>query len=161
LYTSNVFVVVGCLFDYALHIAKIQSLRVDMIIHHIFALFIVAFLFQHAHLSSDTERKNQLIVDILSIEISTLFLSLNNIFKGSKGLCKKANQIAFVITFFYSRVYYYPVHVIFTRDVHVFLYNVSQGPIHTFYMFTGLYGLFAVNLYWAALIVEKMRTKNL
>ena len=97
--------IVGCMCLVDLFFIK----KTDMLIHHISALGLIHYLNIH----SDIEIINDLLHVALSTEISTIFLTLNNLLENI--YIKKINKIAFISTFFYYRIYNYSYYLIFNN----------------------------------------------
>jgi hypothetical protein len=154
------FVGIICIMDIILHLFEFYTIRISMLYHHIFSLCIILFLYNHIYpVTYNIENKNILIKNVLLTEISTMFLILNNIIKNNKSIyCKiinKINQIIFIITFVYSRIYNYFINIIINKEVNYFIINVTKSNIHLIYMYIGIYGLFTLNIYWFYLIIKK------
>ena len=90
-YISNIHVGILCLLDYTLHLLHIEPLKTDLCIHHVFALMVVLFTIE-THSSYNTEEKLQLMADVVSVEISTIFLSINYFLKGNKNIHKMSHM---------------------------------------------------------------------
>ena len=146
-----------CCIDYFLHVYNINKLNFDMILHHLFALMIIYFFYNHNYLIVDNiEIKNNLIKNILSTEISTNFLIINNFIKNTKNLIiVKINQILFVSTFFYFRVYNYFIYIILSNDVKILIIKISKNNYYKYLLCIGMYGLFILNIYWFFIILKK------
>lgn len=150
-----------CIIDVGLHLLRINNLRFDMIVHHNFALCIIFLLYYHTHLVEnnidDIHNKNSLIKSFLLTEVSTIFLILNSLIKNNKLIVlKKINQLFFVSTFIYYRIYYYLVNIIINSEINLFIMNISKSNFHLYYMYFGIYGLFIINIYWMVLLVNKI-----
>ena len=136
------FVGLKCLFDLCVEKRK------DFVLHHILVLGMIHYLNQH----SDIENLTAMISVILSTEISTIFLALNNLLEDS--IVKNVNKMAFLSTFFYYRVYNYS-YLLLDKDMnHSFLIH-SRNNFEYCQVYTGIYGLFLLNLYWSSLILKK------
>jgi len=146
-----------CCIDYFLHICNINKLKFDMILHHLFALMIIYFFYNHNYLIIDNiEIKNNLIKNILSTEISTNFLIINNFIKNIKtSIIIKINQILFVSTFFYFRIYNYFIYIILSNDVNILIIKISKNNYYKYLLYIGMYGLFILNIYWFFIILKK------
>jgi hypothetical protein len=121
--------------------------RKDMIFHHIMVLVMVHYVNQHR----DIENINEMVSVMLSTEISTIFLILNNLLE--KSVVKNVNQMAFVSTFYYYRIYNYSY--LLERNVQTALFIHSRNNFKYCEICLGIYGLFILNLYWSTLILKK------
>jgi hypothetical protein len=141
--------------DYFLHYFKINNLRPDIQIHHLLALFIVHFVFHHREFLHET---NEEIVDfiknVLSLEISTIFLTSNYLLPKT-SIIYKLNQFNFIISFAYFRIYQYTRYVVLSEKTYYIIVILSNHPIYQYSMFIGMYGLGILNFYWFYLILQK------
>ena len=140
--------------------------------HHINTLIIVYFLNHHYNGSSivlDTTEKSQLIKDVLSVEISNIFLSMHHLLKDKienrpenelenrgEGIVQKANQLLFIVTFTYFRIYHYTVYILLSKKINLFILLDSKNVFHQYSIFIALYGFFLLNSYWFFLIMKKV-----
>jgi hypothetical protein len=121
----------------------------DLLLHHFMALSLIHYLNQHRDIKTITDATSS----ILSTEISTIFLVLNNYIHNS--MLKKVNQAAFVTTFYYYRIYNYS-YFLLDKNVNSAFYNHSRNNFEYLEIYTGLYGLFLLNIYWGTLILKKI-----
>ena len=152
-YLVNCSNIVGifCIFDFCYIKKK------DMIAHHIFVLFMIHYMNNH-----DTYKKDYIVKQILSTEISSIFLlnnSLlsNNLFMKNRfiNFIKIFNGILFITSFFYYRIYNYYYYLLLDNDIHNIFYIKSKNVFEFYEMYIGLYGLFILNIYWSILISLK------
>ena len=144
----------GCILDFSLHILNINKLRMDMLIHHIFALLIISFCYFHTYpVIYNIYDKNIIVKNILLTEVSTIFLIINKLLK--QQTLKNINQIIFVLTFIYSRIYIYYINIIISKETYLFITNISKNNFHLTYLYIGIYGIFMINIYWFYLLVKK------
>ena len=135
--------------------------RRDMILHHIFVLMMVFYM--NTHRNIPILERDSIITSILSSEISTNFLIINNILNDfawdSKPLLenifKKYNKMCFVLTFFYFRLYKYGSNLILNKEFYFVINTYSYKKYETFTIYGGVYGLFVLNFYWAKLLLDK------
>lgn len=138
-----------CLFD--LFYVK----KLDMFIHHIFVLIMI-YCFYNTLMNNN--EKNIFINNILSTEISTNFLMIKSLlskYKIKNKLLNIINNICFIITFFYYRIYNYFIYIVISKKIHLIIikyYNNYQ----LFFIFFSIYGLFLLNLFWMNLIIKKI-----
>lgn len=143
------FVGVFCFFDL---FYELKMKKKDMIIHHLLVMNLIYFLFSSK--ADDTE-KLRIVEVILSTEISTNFLILKDILKKNKltGILY-INNVLFLLTFFYYRVYNYFVKIIISKE----LFNIATTNFtgfQLFFLFFSIYSFFILNLYWSGLICKK------
>jgi hypothetical protein len=163
LFASIYLVGICCSLDYTLHILSIRKMKMDMCLHHLFAMLIVVNFHNHItiipiHL---TEYLNTFISNILIIEVSTIFLILNNIVKEeTMKWFKRLNQIFFIASFVYSRIYNYNVYIIFNPNIHHFIFVVSMNQWYRISILFAIYNMYLLNLYWLYLILSKVLNLN-
>lgn len=162
--------VVGCMCFIDLFIVK----KKDMMLHHLFVLSMLHYMNCHP----EFENRNKVVSIILSTEISTIFLIINNLlnrynienYKNStKMVVSNINRLFFVSTFMYYRVYKYYYFLISDEQIQNNFVRYSRGNIQLFEIFIGVYGLFILNLYWTLFILIKLnksikccdKTKNM
>jgi hypothetical protein len=138
--------IVGCMCFIDLFFIK----KKDMLIHHISVLGLINYLNKH----SDVKIIEDLLPVALSTEISTIFLTLNNLLENN--YIKKINKIVFVSTFIYYRIYNYSYYLIFNKDINDAFYNNSKNNFEYCQVYIGIYGIFILSLYWLSLIFKKI-----
>lgn len=142
-----------------------RKLKVDILIHHIFALSIIAFFCIYTYpVTYDVNEKMFLVKSVLSTEVSSIFLAANYLIpKARKGLYY-TNCVVFVATFLYYRIYYYYVNIISRPQTNHFIISVSKNGYHTIMVYVGIYGLYALNLYWVpcigAYIMRRLKSEE-
>lgn len=144
-----------CLIDYFLYFCKINKLNINMIIHHLLTLLIIQFIYINSEKINNSVIKNELfllIKNVLCVEISTNFLILRNLLKNSWEIIKTINDILFVITFVYFRLYHYTYYIILSKNTYYIILEINKD----YFVFIGLYGLFLLNIYWFIFIINKM-----
>ena len=131
----------------------------DMVMHHILVLSMLHYMNNHNHI----ENRIEIVSVILSTEISTIFLTLNNLLENISSffIIKKINKIAFVSTFIYYRIYNYSYYLIMDKNIHNTFFIYSRNNFEFCEIYIGLYGLFILNLYWSYLIFKKTIYKNI
>jgi hypothetical protein len=120
----------------------------DIAIHHISVIGLII-----------TYQNNAQLLQLTSDSLSTLvFAEFSTIFLIAKPYIKNAtsqtiNNLLFISTFFYARIYSYTKYLIYNNNLHQIFYdNVSLFDYIT--LKVCLYGLYAINLYWAAIIIK-------
>jgi hypothetical protein len=116
-----------------------NELSKDIVFHHILSIFSGLTLFFY----DITDVFDIVATPLLGFQVSSIFLSINYIYKNN------INQILFIITFLYYRIYIHYMYTInniefklFTNKFPIFI------PIH--YLF------FSLNIYWTCFIVKKI-----
>lgn len=121
----------------------------DMIFHHILSLCMVHYIN-----INNNEHTNKLISIILKTEISTIFLTTNNLLKCKTNYLKNINKILFVLTFMYYRIYNYLYYLILNKNSNYILFIYSKNNFEICKVYISIYGLFILNLYWYYLILN-------
>lgn len=138
----------------------------DMVIHHLFVLIMLHYMNTHPEI----ENREKIVSVILSTEISTIFLIMNNLLnrnntenfaenydKYNKIIITNINRLFFITTFMYYRVYSYYVCLLSNKEIHNTFLIYSKSKIQLFEIYLGIYGLFILNLYWAIFIFIKLK----
>ena len=140
----------------------------DMIIHHLFVLIMLHYMNTHPEI----ENREKIVSVILSTEISTIFLIINNLLnrnnrnnrdntenydKYNKIIITNINRLFFITTFMYYRVYSYYVCLLSNREIHNTFFIYSKSKIQLFEIYLGIYGLFILNLYWTIFMFIKLK----
>lgn len=125
------------------------------VLHHICLLFLGSFLYQN---QIEYDNCLFLIVPLLSTEISTLFLSIRHWleqFQMTNTVWYSINNGFFVTTFLITRIYIFSNYIIYNPDTYAFAELVTNHEITAcFSFYIGIYGLFALNIYWVTIIVK-------
>jgi hypothetical protein len=138
----------------------------DMVVHHLFVLIMLHYMNTHPEI----ENREKIVSVILSTEISTIFLIMNNLLnrnnsenfaenydKYNKIIVTNINRLLFITTFMYYRVYSYYVCLLSNREIHNTFFIYSKSKIQLFEIYLGIYGLFILNLYWTIFIFIKLK----
>jgi len=115
---------------------------VDIAVHHLLA---VGFIASVRHLQPESYLLEA--QTIVNVEISTIFLALNNLMKAEilvAPFLGKINQYLFLLTFTKFRIW----------DFYWILLNRKSFPSNVSLM--TLWGLYLLNLYWYTLIIRKV-----
>lgn len=161
-YCSNL---VGALLymDYVLHYLQLKVLKTDILLHHLFGLCIIHFVYNHREfLSYENTEIIEFFKNVLSIEIPNIFLTLMYLLKNENVATsiQQINNFAFVSSFCYIRIYRYTRHVVLSKEVYYIVVILSKHPIHQYSMLIGIYGLGILNIYWFYVIVQKVVSSN-
>lgn len=123
----------------------------DMMLHHLLVVFLVHYTNTHLH----NPYSNQIITVILSTEMSTIFLTLNNLLDVD-SIFKQINKAAFLSTFLYYRLYNYPYQLMLDPNVRASYCIYSNNVLEHWEISGSIYVLFMVNVYWTFLIADKV-----
>lgn len=120
----------------------------DLAIHHISVIGLIT-----------TYQRNPQLLQLTTDSLSTLvFAEFSTIFLIAKPYIKNPttqtiNNLLFISTFFYARIYSYTKYLIYYQPLHQTFYdNVPLFDYITLQVC--MYGLYAMNLYWAAIIIK-------
>jgi len=127
--------------------------RKDMMLHHFLVLCMLHYMNNH----NDIENRNEIVSVILSTEISTIFLTTNNLLEilGNVVIAKNINNLLFVSSFIYYRIYNYTYYLVLDNNIHKIFYYYSKNKFEFCEIYVGIYGLFILNLYWCGIILKK------
>lgn len=120
----------------------------DMVLHHVLVLTQLHYINGHA----DFEHKEKFVATILSTEVSTIFLISKHFLENTNLVV--INNLAFVTTFVYFRIYNYAHQILFNDEVHRSCLKISNNRFEYGQCYVGLYGLFLLNGYWCSLIIK-------
>lgn len=125
----------------------------DMILHHILVLLMI----HHMNAHDEIEIVQHMTAVLLSTKISTIFLTMNSLLdmKDAPKTVKHLNQICFVISFLYYRIYKYSYFILDTQVNHTIWVN-SRNHFEFSEICIGIYGIFLLNMYWCVLILNKV-----
>jgi len=126
----------------------------DMLLHHFLVLCMLHYMNNHACI----ENRNEIVSVILSTEISTIFLTTNNLLDitGNIIAIKNINKLLFISSFVYYRIYNYTYYLIFDKNIHKIFLVYSKNNFEFCEIYIGIYGLFILNIYWCGLILSKL-----
>lgn len=129
-------------------------------LHHSFVILFGSFLFYHDMKFDDYFF---LLIPILATEISTLFLVLKlwmEQFDMTKTIWFTINNFLFFVSFFITRIYFYTFNVIANPQTYSMITKYTgDSIIAKFHVYTGLVGLFCLNVYWLVVMI-KILSKN-
>lgn len=129
--------------------------KLDMIFHHVLVLMAIHYMNTHPEI----ETRKEIVKALLSVETSTVFLTLRNLVSTSNNrLLKNSIDYLFIYTFFYYRIYNYYC-LITDNNTHLQFNTYSKNTLYLYQIYTGVYGLFILNLYWSGLILNALGKK--
>jgi hypothetical protein len=130
----------------------------------VWVFFIIIFYLRNSLQLSILCQPQEIVTNIktfLCLEISSIFLALHHLLQpfkksDSKGgvvfWLKTINQIFFISSFAYFRIYQFTFFVLFFPS----LQFIFQPSLDVFFLWMGLYGLVGLNFYWMGFILKKM-----
>ena len=144
--------------------------EITMIFHHMFGIFCM-----YTTLYVDIGSMSVATLSFSSVEISSIFLVLriwlddmakyhtNNdyIWRPLLLMAQHINNMAFIGSFAYTRIYLYSRNLIFDDEyISIIKNNNSSSPMILYYLFNAsIYGLYALNIYWFAIILKSLFKK--
>jgi hypothetical protein len=122
----------------------------ESVIHHIFAICIISFIVFNEVTNEDLIT----FIPLFSTEISTIFLTIKT-FMTELDLSHTPlfyiNMILFAITFIITRIFFFYNGIIINPKTYAII--ESYGKEYQAIYF-GIFGLFALNIYWAVIIIK-------
>jgi hypothetical protein len=138
--------------------SSILSKKLDILIHHGFILMMYSNIYIF---SVSKEDFLEFFKTLLLVETSTIFLVINRVITNKKWnihiYVKTLNNVGFVGTFLYYRLYYYYYYILNRNgllEMYVFKYGDTLVAKNIFYFNT--YGFYLLNIYWALLVMVKV-----
>lgn len=127
--------------------------KLDLYIHHAIGLILYSFLYQ----TNVSEYSDNFMKPFVAVEISTVFYSIK--FLYPKNYFSGLNNLLFVVTFFYYRIYNYYYSVLLNDEINYII--EKTGPVTKYCYYSAIYNLYALNLYWfwqiIKIILKKLR----
>ena len=93
------------------------------------------------------------LIAILTTELSTIFLVLRTVMPKKYGILHILNNVLFMGTFAYTRMYNFSYHLIYNETLYEKIDN-HLTPINSTMLIGSIYTLFFLNIYWMAIIVK-------
>jgi hypothetical protein len=131
-------------------ILEILLCRPDVILHHIAVLCILYPVTNNFDVITHFIPE---MITVLQTEISSIFLSLRGIIPTKYTRFHIINNLCFLFTFVYTRLYQYINYIIYNESMYnniILYYTPSNATI----LVIGLHSLFYVNIYWGAIIIK-------
>ena len=122
----------------------------EVYIHHIAALYIT----HNSIIYFNTDMLYYISI-ILGTELSTFFLVIKLVseYYQLKNKLTTINDLLFIITFIYTRLYLYSKYIIFNNNFNELIYKYYDYPYITIVF---VYILYILNLYWFSIILKKI-----
>lgn len=129
----------------------------EMILHHLFTLSAISFTILHNMSIYDS---SYIYLAMMSTELSSLFYIFNYWMSDSKGtfmkIIKSINLILFIVAFTKLRIYDY-YYFVTNPETYTIISNYTGGDIYcSLHAYSGVFGLFIINLYWFSVICKKI-----
>ena len=118
--------------------------KVDLYIHHAIGLILYTFMY------TSSGSGHIFMKPFIAVEISSVFYNIK--FLYPKNYFSTLNDLLFVVTFFYYRIYNYYYSVILNEDINNMIENTGQ--ISKYFYYSAVYNLYALNMYWFSQIIK-------
>ena len=124
----------------------------ELIVHHICSIILIQ---SSINIFCVNPILQHYIVIIYSTELSTLFLIFHILFEQFhiKNKLTDVNDLLFIITFAYTRIYLFTKYIIFDKQLYDLLYETV--PYYNI-ICVCIYTLYILNLYWFFIIIKKL-----
>jgi len=126
----------------------------DLTIHHISCIALSGINLYYLLPNPNSEIINNTIV-LASCELSTFFLVFNS-YLSKKSIFYNANQICFIGSFFYTRIYLFSKYLIYNQSLFNILALYLDNPIKSGIYYSALYTLYGLNIYWFSIMIKKI-----
>jgi hypothetical protein len=142
----------------ALNIVKWQCIleclfcNPDVMVHHLIVLGITVPVTNSLHVIDNFLPELRI---ILQTEISTIFLTLHSIVPTKYKTFITINNILFVLTFMYTRLYQYSKYVIYNEQMYEKITNYYT-PANGTIICLALHSLLYINIYWGIIIIKTL-----
>jgi hypothetical protein len=128
----------------------------DIIFHHIITILMSTFVeCNKTSISRSPYPIYDVIRTVLAIEIPTILLAIEKYIPSERAKLKVAVQSTFAMTFFYYRIYRYVRYIIFNADAKHTIDSTAPHMVDRVHIYSGIYGMFLLNIYWFSMIVRK------
>jgi hypothetical protein len=138
----------------------------DLIIHHILGYLSCQYILEN---NIDMMENNDIYKTFLNTELSTIFLSIKLLIDWYKTDIEKSkynklikiyypiNDLIFLYLFYKLRVHNFFYNIIQNENLYKFIYyNIENSIIKNIKIYSSIYGLFILNIYWFSLICKKL-----
>jgi hypothetical protein len=127
--------------------------KIDIIIHHILVILMYSNYYIY---NVPLEEFIKLFKIILLVEVSNIFLMLKIIFYLPNNI-KIINNILFIISFIYFRIYYYYYYAVRqNQQIDIIVNNYLIYDNDKYFFYSSFYGFYLLNIYWTVLIFNKL-----
>ncbi len=126
-------------------LSSVIKTQYDMLLHHGLLMGVYLSYVLYSYSEPDI---NLISSDLLSFQISSIFLSINSIHVNDYPY-KSLNMLAFLSTFLYYRIYKY-YYVLSDIEFQNVIYKYNSNIMILFYAF------YALNMYWTCFIIKKL-----
>lgn len=121
----------------------------ELILHHIITIRLTSFFF-YKPLPMDIVHFETMV--LLSTELSSFFL-VGRDWIPKDSPYYKINEYAFLLSFFYFRLYLLPKHLLFGKFINDFLCELLDYTEKISY-YGALYSFMGINVYWASIMLK-------
>lgn len=132
--------------------------KLDLVIHHIISISLINCFFYRSLPLHEVHFETLV---LCLTELSSIFLVFRE-WLEKNSFYYELNKYAFVISFFYTRIYLLPRYLLFDEKCLNFLLSFMDH-YEIFWYFGTLYAFISLNIYWGVVIVKsissKLRTK--
>jgi len=132
--------------------------KIDMLLHHLFVLLFTSFKYLH---NTPPEDDWFIVSCLLNTEISSFFfvfkIWMDEFSVQSKGMkvLIYINDLLFFFSFCKFRLYDFYHQIINNSQAYIFAANYSNTLLNILHIYSGVYGLFLLNLYWFMYLLKK------
>lgn len=129
----------------------------EMVLHHLLTMSAISFTFLHNMSIYDS---SHIYLAMLSTELSSIFYIFNYWMSDLNGtfmkIVKSINFILFTATFTKLRVYDYYYFVANPETYTILSKYTGENVFNYLHAYSGVFGLFILNLYWFSIICKKI-----
>jgi len=127
----------------------------DILFHHIITLSMSYFFLSQFPVYYEIIQLPYAV--IISTEISSFFLILNQYFKG-KSIWASINNACFLLFFFYTRIYLYLKYVVFNHE-YMSLISETVSVQNTMWHSSIVFSFLFINMHWSGIIIKTIYKK--
>ena len=129
----------------------------EMILHHLLTLSAISFTILY---NMNIYDSSYIYFAMMSTELSSIFYIFNYWMSESKGtfmkIAKSINSILFIAAFTKLRIYDYYYFLTNPETYTIISKYTDNNIFNSVYAYSGVFGLFIINLYWFSLICKKL-----
>jgi len=139
--------------------AGLCPMKKELVIHHIFVLVFISYFITHIDVvQSKYGSVSNILNSFLSVEVSTIFLTIDSIIKGARSAPMRIiyvlNRALFISSFGYFRLWNYTREFLYPGEFQEIIAAVSKTPHWLVGMQISIYGIYFLNIYWCAKIAR-------
>ena len=138
----------------------------ELVIHHILGYLSCQYILEN---NIDFMQNNKIYKTFFNTELSTIFLSIKLLIDWYKTDIEKTkynklikiyypiNDLIFLYLFYKLRIYDYFYNIIQNENTYIEIYNnINNSIIKNIKIYSSIYGLFILNIYWFSIICKKL-----